>query len=163
VEAPMGDFNMSNGYHVSCFKIPRKLSISVEEFFDDYLTNRCDVEDLKDTRKDDILNGLHQAALAKKKTPKKASGGDEKHATTIMSRLKAAAKAGDGDDDGENEPSKKRLKRDDDEKEFQDLLLLYKRYHKKALPELKDYLRWNNQIVGGTKDFVLFKVIDGEL
>ena len=33
--------------------------------------------------------------------------------------------------------------------------------HKDKVPELKDILRWNKQLLGGTKEFVLFKVVDG--
>jgi hypothetical protein len=122
---------------------------------EEHISNGCDEEDLTETRKDEIISGLEATVSNKKK-----KGQTD---TTIMERLKqAVAKAG-SDDDEEVEPKKKKVKTDPDEKEFQDMLKVYKKYHKMKLPELKDFLRWNGQVLGGTKDFVLFKVIDGEL
>ena len=43
------------------------------------------------------------------------------------------------------------------------MLSVYRKYHKNTVSELKDILRWNKQIMTGIKQFVLFKVIDGEL
>jgi len=42
-------------------------------------------------------------------------------------------------------------------------LSLYGQCHKMKLPELQDYLRWNRQILKGTKAIVLHKVLDGTL
>jgi hypothetical protein len=167
VEAPLREgasFAMSSSHHVFCFKIPRKLAssgVGVEEFLGDYLMD--DAELLLD-RKDEILGMLREAAVKTKPKAKKAKSRDEGPAN-IMDRLKEAAKL--DDDDDVDEPAKKKAKtkkRTKEEEEFKAMLSLYRQYHKGiTVSELKDILRWNKQIIGGTKAFVLFKVIDGEL
>lgn len=109
----------------------------------------------EDLDKDEIIQKIKEAQLKTKKK-KQQEGGDD-----IMSRLKSAAK----ETEEAIEPAKKKakLKSDDKDEEFQKMLDIYRTYTKMTVQELKDLLRWNNQIVGGTKGFVLFKVIDGIL
>jgi hypothetical protein len=159
---------MSYSHHVDCFKLPRGLSsVSIEEFVEDYLTDGGDErtgQSLFPDQKDEAIRLLHQAAEKKKKgVTKKKSIDEDKE--TILFRLKVAVKA---EEDDAKEPPKKKMKKEmtaknDDSDEFQAMVPVYKKYHKKKLEELKDILRWNNQILKGTKDFVLFKIVDGEL
>lgn len=169
---------MAKSFHVSCFKLPRKLKgVTLEEFVDEYLRDTSAEGDILPDKRDEILAQLEEAA-AKAKPGKKsneAAGGDE---MTIMDRLKEAAENGSGDIDDENAddskpPAKKKAKKgngaagavtvggDDDDAAFAAMLRIYKVYATCKVPELKDILRWNKQIMKGGKDFVLFKVIDG--
>jgi len=154
------NFAMSSSYHVFCFKIPRKLAssgVGVEEFLADYL---LDDRELLLDRKDEITKMLLEAAVKTKPKAKKVKSQDEGPGS-IMDRLKEAATLDDDD-----EPAKKKAKRNErskEEEEFKAMLSVYRKYHKGKVAELKDILRWNKQIIGGTKAFVLFKVIDGEV
>jgi len=154
---PKGDaaYGISSSYHLTCFKIPRKLSnggnkCGPEEFVEDHLVMGDDLD------KDEIIQKLQEAQLKTKKKKKQEEDGED-----IMSRLKLAAK----ETEEATEPAKKKakLKSDDEDQEFQQMLDVYRTYTKMNVSELKDLLRWNNQILGGTKGFVLFKVIDGIL
>jgi len=164
VESPLREgqsFAMSASYKISCFKIPRKLAsagVGVEEFFADYLVDDADL--LRD-RKDEILAMLREAASKKKSKVTKVKRSDEGPAN-IMDRLKVASQVDDDVDEPMKKKAKTKLASEIDD--FRAMLSLYRKYHKdKKVAELKDILRWNKQIIGGTKDFVLFKVIDGEL
>ncbi len=157
VEAPLregADFAFSSSHKVSCFKIPRKLvsqGVTVEDFVEDYLMDDGTI--LVD-RKNEILAMLREAAT-KKKTKAKANPKSD-DSDSIMDRLKIATAESEGD-----EPPKKKVKRSAEDEEFKSMLKVYKKYYKDKVAELKDILRWNKQIIGGTKEFVLFKVVDG--
>ena len=159
---------MSSSHHFSCFKIPRKLAstgVGVEEFVEDYLLDGTDEGDVLVDRKKDIIRMLQEAASKTKAKTKKVKSEDDAPAN-IMDRLKEATKIDDGDD--VEEPARKKAKtkskKKTEEDSFKAMLSVYRKYHKgKTVAELKDMLRWNKQILGGTKAFVLFKVIDGEL
>jgi len=131
----------------------------VEEFVLDYLMD--DGELLQD-RKNEILAMLREAATKTKPKAKKTNSQDEGPAN-IMDRLKEAAKLDDDDVDGPAKKKAKTKKRTKEEDDFKAMLSVYRKRHKGKVAELKDILRWNGQIIGGTKAFVLFKVIDGEL
>eukprot|EP00536_Pseudo-nitzschia_multiseries_P010481 jgi/Psemu1/289111/fgenesh1_pg.321_\ len=177
VEAPLregANFAMSSSYHVSCFKIPRKLAsggIDVDQFVDDYLMDGTDDDVLAD-RRDEILQMLRDASSktkskSSKKTKQQSGSGEEP--TDLMERLKAAAAA----DEDEPEPAKKKVKTEKskskskttpDDDDFPSMLKIYRKYQKGyTVAKLKDLLRWNQQLLTGTKNFVLFKVLDGEL
>ena len=129
----------------------------MEEFLADYL---LDDRELLLDRKDEITKMLLEAAVKTKPKAKKVKSQDEGPGS-IMDRLKEAATLDDDD-----EPAKKKAKRNErskEEEEFKAMLSVYRKYHKGKVAELKDILRWNKQIIGGTKAFVLFKVIDGEV
>lgn len=150
---------MSSSHKVSCFKIPRKLKalgVDVEEFVEDYLQD--DGELLQD-RKDEILGMLREAAAKTKSKTKKAKTGP----LTIMDRLVEEASKQEGEENVE--PSKKKVKKEqtEEEEEIKSMVPVYLKYFKAKVPELKDILRWNKQLISGPKMFVLFKVIDGEL
>ncbi|VEU43036.1 unnamed protein product [Pseudo-nitzschia multistriata] len=169
VEAPLregANFAMSASYHVSCFKIPRKLAsagVDVEQFVGDYLMDN-DGELLLD-RREEVLDMLREAASkTKAKTKKAKSSENGSSSTDLMERLKEAASV---DDDGGKAPPKKKAKtnsKSKEEQEFKAMISIYRKYQKGyTVAKLKDILRWNQQLLTGTKSFVLFKVIDGEL
>ena len=157
VEAPLregADFAFSSSHKVSCFKIPRKLvsqGVTIEDFVEDYL---MDDGTILIERKNEILAMLREAA-AKKKTKAKVNSKSD-GSESIMDRLKMAAAESEGD-----EPPKKKAKGSTELEDFISMLKVYKKYHKDKVAELKDILRWNKQIIGGTKEFILFKVVDG--
>lgn len=170
VEAPLregANFAMTTSHHISCFRIPRKLAsdgVDVEQFVEDYLTANDD-DDLLFDRKEEILEMLREAASKTKiKTKKSKHSENDGETIDLMERLKEAAKMDDSD---EGEPAKKKAKtkaKSKEEKEFKAMLSVYRKYQKGfTVAKLKDFLRWNQQLLTGTKSFVLFKVIDGEL
>ena len=153
---------MSSSHHVSCFKIPRKLAsagVGAEEFLLEYL---MDDPELLEARRDEILGMLREAATkTNAKTKKAKPRDDDEGSANLMDRLKEAAKL-DGDEPAQKKAKTKKPTKE--EEEFKAMLSVYRKYHKGVtVSELKDILRWNKQIIGGTKAFVLFKVIDGEL
>jgi hypothetical protein len=171
VEAPQSEsmgYSMSHSTHPSCFKLPRKLTtgankISIEEFVDDFLLDGGDEKTgafLPDKREEMIAALIE--ACEKKKMKKGVKDGQE----SIMARLKAVIKTEEEADKKGEDPPKKKAKTDGnggDKAEFEAMLPLYRKYHKYNAEALKDFMRWNKQIVSGNKDFILFKVIDGQL
>ncbi len=123
----------------------------MEEFVDTYL---MDDGSLLLERKNEILAMLHEAAAKAKKPKMKTTKSDG--SGSIMDRLKMAVAEGESE-----EPPKKKAKGSTKDEDFKAMLKVYKKYHKDKVAELKDVLRWNKQLLGGTKEFVLFKVVDG--
>ncbi|KAG7355069.1 helix-hairpin-helix domain containing protein [Nitzschia inconspicua] len=162
------DYAMSYSHHVHCFKLPRGLAaVSIEDFVEDYLTDGGDdsTGPLFPDKKVEVIALLEEAAVKKKGSKGKPKGGDAGGEQTILMRVQAAVKAQEVE---EKEPPKKKVKKEnggknDGDDEVQAMVPIYKKHHKKKTEELKDILRWNKQLLKGTKDFVLFKVVDGEL
>jgi Poly(ADP-ribose) polymerase and DNA-Ligase Zn-finger region len=170
-------YTICKWYHVRCFPMPRKCT-DVEQFVVDILEDASDDKSILPDKKDEICE-----MLAAKPVMKKGGSGDP-----YIDQLKACME-GDGDvDEAENdkdgndnkkkkktekrkksnandkddhfEPNKKRLKTNSvDPKALQ----IYAKIHKMTLPELQDILRWNRQVLKGTKAVAMRKVIDGEL
>mmetsp|Transcript_34957 Transcript_34957/g.84593 ORF Transcript_34957/g.84593 Transcript_34957/m.84593 type:complete len:683 (+) Transcript_34957:164-2212(+) len=179
VSQGFGDYTMEKGFHSTCFKLPRKLisdGVTPEMFVDEFLVDRSkdgDILSSQETR-DQLLHDLEAAVAAKKS--KTEGGGDNE--PMLMDRLKTAASdikapANDNGDDEEDSkpPAAKKAKTEDSyskgkkdpKADFDDMLALYHKYSKMKADELKDYLRWNMQMLKGTKQFVMFKCIDGEV
>lgn len=171
---------MSYSHHCECFKLPRKLvaGVSIAEFVDDYLlvddgggVEEGDGPLLTPDRKAEVIGLLEQAAVAKKKggssnkRKSKQGDGDDDGEDKIFIRVQAAAKAAAENDDNKKSPSKKKVKTEKGpvaaKDEIQAMVPIYNKYHKHKVDQLKDILRWNNQLLKGNKDFVLFKVMDG--
>lgn len=135
-----GGYDMTSWHHVDCFKLPKKFAagasaMSVEEFFQDMVTDNSDDNEILPARMDELVAKVTAASAAK--TPKKAAKKkDADDDNTLVGRLKQAYIA---EQSGDEKPAKK-LKRDDDG-EFDQLLELYKEHHKKKVDNLKDYLR----------------------
>lgn len=151
VESPGAEFSTHFYYHPACFTIPRKLKdMSATDFIENVLV---------DASGGDILPAQAEtlAAAIASSPPKSATKtGSKSSKDDILSEIKAAfAKQADGD--GDEQPATKKPKND-----LSRAVALYAKYHKQTADQLKDFLRYNKQVLGGTKSFVLFKVIDGE-
>ncbi|KAL3909219.1 MAG: hypothetical protein SGARI_002711 [Bacillariaceae sp.] len=157
------EYPVTNSIHPSCFKLPRKLTtgdnkITIEEFVEEILQDGGEAL-LDDESKATVLAALVEAA-SKKKTKKKKEGDDGEEEETVMTRIKAIVKE-EGD-----EPKTKKVKTAGgtaQDEMVEAMLPLYRKYHKLKTDELKDYLKWNNQIQKGNKEFNLYKVMDGML
>lgn len=146
-------FNMSSYYHVACFAVPRKYKhLGAQEFVTEHVTDTSEDQSILNDI-EAFAKSMEQATGGGAKTKK----GEQEGGDTLMDRVAQVAKEELSKDDG---PKKKKAKKDEDE-EFRQMVELYKEHHKKKIDDLKDYLRWNKQILAGKKDFVLFKVIDG--
>jgi hypothetical protein len=107
-----------------------------------------------------------------------------------MGRIKEAATEETGEPPKKKSKAEKKGKKEDNDDEvFDKMVAGYKEHHKTKADDLKDFLRyvtrciilwallcifliipfscplfsWNRQIKGGKKDFILFKVLDGEV
>ena len=184
---------MAQNYLVGCIPIPRVYKDNVQAFMCDLVDSTDDMmlSNEEDTRQiyDTIMEGRAKAA-AKKKSGKKAaaaadSTGRETRAQNMPEKLLRAKFALElrmkEEEEGEEEETrpKKRAKRSSSKKEigdssnglspqvltdldraYADMLVLYQ---DKNLEELKDYLRWNQQVLKGTKPLLLMKCMDGHL
>jgi hypothetical protein len=130
--------------------MPRKYAtgankITPEEFIEHYLQDSTGGEILP-AKKDEL------AADIAYKAPKGSK--DDDQLDTPIAKLRAAyQEMQDG-----SEPPAKKLK--GIEKASLDI---FAKYHKQKVDDLKDILKWNRQYVTGNKDYLLTKVIDGEL
>jgi len=153
-----GEMTFVKHWKLDYFKIPRKFgNIEIDEFVE----NEVVIQEEDDIELDEVLRLLRaapdnlKAAKKKKANPKKEGGDDE---PTLMDKIKAAAEA------SEEEPKKKKVKKELPA-DFDQLVAEYKKLmaDKPKVEGLKDYLRWNKQVIKGNKDFVAFKVIDGKI
>jgi hypothetical protein len=160
-------YDVCRWYHVHCFPMPRKHA-DVEQFVVDILEDASEDKSILPGMKEEICE-----LLASKPVAKKGGSGDH-----YIDQLKASMDGeAEEDEDGndkinkkkgkrkkstandENESNKKRVKTDVDPRAVQ----IYEKIHKMTLPELQDILRWNRQVLKGTKTVAMRKVIDGEL
>ena len=185
--------HMSQNYLVGCVPIPRVYKDDVQAFMCDLEDSTDDMmlSNEEGTRQiyDTIMEGRAKAA-AKKKSGKKAASDDDgagpvKKAQAMPEKLLRAKFALElrmkEEEEGEEEETrpKKRAKRSSSKKEigdssnglspqvltdldraYADMLVLYQ---DKNLDGLKDYLRWNQQVLKGTKPLLLMKCMDGHL
>eukprot|EP00934_Nitzschia_sp_Nitz4_P003434 Nitzschia sp. Nitz4//scaffold29_size155292//65550//67145//NITZ4_002656-RA/size155292-processed-gene-0.45-mRNA-1//-1//CDS//3329546442//3424//frame0 len=146
-------YALSSNFHVGCFKLPRKFAkVDPADFCQEKLVDGSDDQSILPAKLEKIIALVQEANAAGPVKRKKGSSGDDTP-KTFMDRVKAQALS-------EDEPPKKKSKANNDD-EFEQFVELYKEHHKKKADNLKDYLRWNRQVLQGTKDFVLFKVLDG--
>lgn len=97
--------------------------------------------------------------------PPRASKGDAAGTTAVgkkVAEIKAEmAKLPEDEDDEEEERPAKKAKSEGNELEM--CARAMKVYSKMKNDDLKDVLRWNGQILAGTKDVMLLKCIDGHV
>lgn len=154
-------YGISSSYHLGCFKIPRKFSVGAakltpSEFVADHVQDGTPDQDLDHH---EVIRKITEAMTTPKKTKQKEESGDD-----IMSRLKLAAKSQeDATEDVPPAKKKAKVESSESEEDFQKMLGIYHTYSKMTNPQLKDILRWNGQLLTGTKDFLVFKVIEGVL
>jgi len=163
-ESDNGEYKIAAWYHPACFTVPRKLGCSAEEFVQDHLQDNSEDSSILPDKEEELVEAIASKA---KPSPKKESGGG-----SFIDTLKADYNALNGDD-GKKKGKKKRKAEDSPDEESaakkpkghgnNEAVELYGKYHKMKADELKDYLRWNRQLLKGTKDVILHKVIDGEM
>ena len=150
--------SMASSTHPSCFNLPRKYAtgankISAEQFVDDILQDSDG--SILPAKRDELIAAIESHPRKKKKEP---MSGDGDSAEAILFRIKAALEA------DEKEPAAKKIKLDvsssNADREAA-MTQAYAKYSKLKNDELKDYLRWNRQMVGGNKSYVLIKILDG--
>lgn len=146
----VNEITMTEWKHPQCFSMPRKMTTGPEQ-----MTAQDFCRDiLQDSTGGQILPSKAEeiAALLEEKKPK-ASPKKADKTTGLLAEIQADFKAKEGD-----EPPAKKAK---DLRGRQ--VAAYGKYHKLKVPELKDILRWNHQVMVGTKDHLLLKVVDGEV
>ncbi|KAI2489577.1 NAD+ ADP-ribosyltransferase [Fragilaria crotonensis] len=142
---------MTSWNHIKCFSLPRALKqqgITIESFVLDELK---DPDGLLDEHSDEIIAELESKGSAKK-TPKKVVD-----SSTMLGKIKR--NYAESMDDEEDRPAKKTKLSKTEKEEVE----LYEIYKNKNADELKDYMRWNHQIIGGRKDALILRCIDGQM
>lgn len=172
VTVPGDEYDMSSNYHVGCFVLPRKVAklMDAEEFVREHVTDTSEDKTILPDQFDKIVTQMEEANSAKSKKNKKVKGegGDDGEEETFMTRIAAAATAELEAEEGKP-PEKKKAKKGTtitskaEEEEFCKFVEIYKEHHNSKADILKDFLRWNRQVLTGKKDFVLFKVLDGHV
>ena len=171
---------MTSWRHPACFNLPKAFITSGTSNKEDAVISFLEdaIEDEEGTLQNEetfekIKTEIMEAGT--KKTPKKKAaaaaggegGGDD---DGFMGKLKQeynAMVSGAGDDDKDKEKKSKKRKSSDNE-EVPDpkrakQLDAYGEIHKWKADDLKNELRWNRQVLVGTKPVLLRKVIDGRV
>ncbi|CAJ1936738.1 unnamed protein product [Cylindrotheca closterium] len=151
-----GDMVITKHWKLDYFKMPRKFA---NMDVDDFVENEVTIKEEDEIELDEVLRLLRAAPdnlKNKKASPKKGGDGDDQ--PTLMDKIKAAAET------SQDEPMAKKVKTELPA-DFDQLVEEYKKLiaDKPKVEALKDYLRWNKQVIKGNKDFVIFKVIDGKV
>lgn len=115
------------------------------DFVANVLIDKSDDGSILPDQCDELITSIEKAQTAK--TPAKKSK-DE-----VFEPLQEIKISFEAQQTSEGKPPAKKTKNEEVE--------LYGAYHKHKVDELKDLLRWNRQILVGTKDVLLYKVIDG--
>jgi len=187
---PGTDFDMVTWKKTGCFTMGRKLTAStnppltIETFLETVLDDPDGVMDDSDVFTK-VKEDLEDAADSKKGGKKRAPEGESGGAIGIMgvakdlyARAKEAAAA-------EGKPKKKRKKMDDDDDDGGDdgdavrdalvaemealsesdreFVTLYAFYNDMTGDGLKSILRWNGQMLAGTKNILVERCIDGNI
>lgn len=140
--------------------VPRKLKsqgVSVESFITEYLT---------DSSPDQLIlsdDGLVEQIISQiKSTPSKTKEKSKASAAKIeLDRIQTHAS--DVERKHESEPSKKKMKTENPPSLQTRKAIAYNVYESLKIDSLKDVLRWNHQIVGGTKPELLLRIIEGHV
>jgi len=159
-------------YHISwthpkCFGLPRKLKqegVTAESFVNDYLQddtaatadNTDDPKSLDDPdTKAEIIADIEYTKRGG--SAKKKRGDDDepaKEGTVAWFKELRDSMLGEG------EPAAKKLKLSEEDHQKIDIFGMYE---KAKNAELHDILQWNHQLVSGTKDILMARVIDGQM
>eukprot|EP00547_Thalassionema_nitzschioides_P006417 CAMPEP_0194201218 /NCGR_PEP_ID=MMETSP0156-20130528/1541_1 /TAXON_ID=33649 /ORGANISM="Thalassionema nitzschioides, Strain L26-B" /LENGTH=473 /DNA_ID=CAMNT_0038926351 /DNA_START=79 /DNA_END=1500 /DNA_ORIENTATION=+ len=147
--------SMTSWHHICCFALPRALKregATPSSFVEEDLDDPNGVFDEEGNREKVITAITAGGGGAKKKKVK----AEEKEGNTFIARIKRNSEVISKED--EDDPPSKRIKKEE-RKEVQ----LYEKLNKMTTEELKDFMRWNRQIVGGTKALLVWKCLDGAL
>jgi Helix-hairpin-helix domain len=163
-------FTTSVSHHTHCFPFPRKYAtgatkLTAAAFVEDVLEDKTGGEILP-AQAERIATEIESTANSggtKKKASKADSGGDGSSPLAGWKRAyEESLESG-----GATQPPLKKNKPSGDATESSatssDAAYWYGYYHKFKNEQLKDILRWNRQVQTGTKDAMLYKVIDGSL
>jgi len=157
------DHTMSQWQHLECYKMNKKLA-------GEY-TNVQFLEEMVDDNTEESRLGTQEglADIAEKMGGKADAAADEKKAAKKSGKrtgplagiqANAAALLEDGEEDEDEQPAARKSKLDPKDELA---AKAYTKYSSFKVGELKDVLRWNHSAVGGTKDVLLLRVIDGEV
>lgn len=159
-----GEYDLTHSTHLACFKIPRKLQCSAKDFVREHLMDSTEEQVLSTDFIEVVEAKIEMATSTPKKKKAKQQQGED---NTLMGRIKQAALDMAVNEEGIDGPAKKKQKIEHVENDFDLLVAEYceiaSAKPKVTVATLKDYLRWNRQVLKGTKDFVLFKVLDGKV
>lgn len=157
-----GGFDLQSWYHPKCFTLPRKVTkagIDAATFVADMLEDNTEGQTYVSDNTDELISDIEYKAPKKKKVEGPATGSSKTIKRVKEDLEKIRAEAISDDDEG---PKKKKAKKglsEDDRAKAE----VYGIYEGCKNDELKDVLRWNKQMVGGTKDALLARIIDGHL
>lgn len=130
--------------------------MTVEEFVASVLEDASEDGTILTNQRDEVLTLMEDAAAAG--NSKKAPKGDPAADGPIADLKRAFESA---NDEAQGEPSAKKAKQTD--KHLDAKLDAYAEYGGMKNADLKEMLKWNNQYQTGTKDFLIFKVVDGRV
>lgn len=150
---------MTSWTRVSCFALPRNLKregATPSSFVEEDLDDPNGVLDNEEIREKVIADITSASGSGGGSVKKKKVKGEEIEENPFIARIKRNAEVLSKED--EDEPPSKRIKKAE-RKEVK----LYERFKKMTIEELKDFMRWNRQIVGGTKALLVLKCLDGAL
>lgn len=161
-----GDFEMSKWTEVGCFKLPRKYTsgdtkMSIADFVRTVLEDTTS-EHILSKNVDEVIKKIEQASDptvnkgSKRKSSETAAGSKGSSGNSLIAELKAAYEKEQQDLENETEPISKRSKSNRSA-----LLDAYANFKDAKNADLQDILRYNRQVLKGTKEFMLAKVIDG--
>jgi len=174
-------FPMTSHFHPICYTIPTSLKKqgidTAEAFVDDILRDESGGEILP-AKRDEIIQALQSKASGAGGAG--GAGAEGGGPDAIVAQLKQAAEAAAADDDAVEEPKAKRAKKGKAESskkisgstmDSSTLALFgdkagieaYRLYASFKNDQLKDVLRWNRQMLTGTKPYLLVKCLDGHL
>jgi hypothetical protein len=139
--------------HPKCFTLPRKFTtgagkITPEQFVEDVLEDSSVAGEILPAKAEELAAAIG-AKFVKPKTAE---------TTTSMTELRDAYEARLREQEEGKPPASKKLKSDDTAR-----LDAYGKYHRMKAIELTDVLQWNKQFKTGNKDYLMEKVIDGEV
>lgn len=135
-----------------------------EDFVRDVLQDGSDSgRDILPAKMQELVDAIATTSIKKKKTNDGDDDGGDSDGTSPkawIASIKAAFEKQEG------EPASKKAKADDSSSSKREAITqahieAYASYKGCKGDELKDVLRWNKQILAGTKDVILTKVIDG--
>ena len=118
------------------------------------------------TKSDDIIAAIAAKAAPKKKPEENASASSQsiKKVKETLKKIRENAVIEEEDEYEDEGPQRKKAKKEeclvDDDMARAEVFSIYEAHNNN---ELKDVLRWNRQLIGGNKDALLTRIIDGHM
>jgi len=166
------DFTVTKWFKVPCFSLPRHLKkkgITVESFLQDHVKDESTDCVLSDQSMLDKI--AEQIATNIKSTDSKKEGDGgvvDDPSKALIANLKRNAKVlleedGKEEDNGRGPVKKKSKSSSVLSTKDHVYASAYLEYSTLKVDELKDFLRWNYQIVTGNRSTILYRVVDGRV